>query len=149
MRRTLAPLVSSLALIALGAAAPAHAAVELTATADDYVSSAHPTAAYGSATLLKAAGSPVRRGYIRFSVPATQVSSATLRVWTLSSSSAAFQLRGAPDTWSESTLTYANSPAPSATVTASSGAASSGRWISLDATPLVKPLSGSGGRVSV
>ena len=66
------------------------------------------------------------------------VTKATLRVYAKTSSTVGFDVRAVGDSsWAEKTITYANGPTPATSVTASSQAISSGRWIALDVTPLV------------
>lgn len=60
-----------------------------------------------------------------------------VRIFTGSSSTTGNQVRGlASNTWGETTITFANAPGVSGTVTASSGSFSSGVWTVIDVTPL-------------
>jgi hypothetical protein len=108
--------------------------------ADAYTSADKPTRNYGTVTTMRTAASPVRNGYLRFAVSGLSdpVTKATLRVYTRSNSSTGITLHGVSDnSWSETVLTYANAPAIDASV-AGSGKLTSGTWMSLDATSLVK-----------
>jgi hypothetical protein len=110
------------------------------AVADSYVSASNPNAVYGSGTTLKVEGSPVKNAYVKFVVSGLSgpVTKATLRLYSQSNSSVGFDARFVPDnTWQESTLSYANAPWPSSTVTASSGPLKTGSWAALDVTSLV------------
>jgi hypothetical protein len=110
-----------------------------TSTADSYVNQKFPKTNYGTRPTMEAAGSPVERGYVRFSVTglAGTVSRATLRLYATAGSSVGFSVRGVTDnTWAETTITYNNAPAASPTITSSSGSFGTG-WVSLDVTSLV------------
>jgi acid phosphatase type 7 len=108
--------------------------------ADAYVSAVKPRANYGGATRLKTEGSPVLRGYLRFDVRnlTSTVTRATLRLYDTSKSSIGYDVRGVADnTWDESTVVYANAPAPSSSSVGTSGPYAGGSWTSVDVTPLV------------
>ena len=80
--------------------------------------------------------------YLRFNVLglAGQVTGATLRIYSNSGSSIGYQVRtlaNPTSTWVENTITYANAPAASTTVTGQSGALTAGTWSSVDISPLV------------
>jgi hypothetical protein len=108
--------------------------------ADTYVSQSSPNSNYGGSTSLKIDNSPVIRSYLRFNLQGLSgtVSQATLRLYTRSSSSRGYSVHGVADnTWGEKTITHANAPAASQTVSGSSGSFSSGRWLSIDVTSLV------------
>lgn len=109
------------------------------AVADAYVSDANRTSNFGTETRLKIDASPVMRSYVRFTVQnlTGTVTRATLRLYTRSSSKRGIEVRGVASSWSETTITFANAPAPSTTVTRTSGSFSSRQWLSLDVTPLV------------
>jgi hypothetical protein len=110
------------------------------AVADAHVNSSKATTNYGTSSKLILAASPATRVYARFAVAglAGPVSRATLRLYVLNGSPVGLAVRGVADNgWGESTITYANAPAPSAATTSSSGPVSSRQWVSLDVTPLV------------
>jgi hypothetical protein len=109
--------------------------------ADSYVSESNPTAAHGLETELRVHSTPVRRSYLRFAVSGLDgpVSSAMLRLYTETASSVGYEVRGLPSAaWEESTLTYASSPAPSATVSGSSGPHAAFAWAAAPVAPLVR-----------
>ena len=109
--------------------------------ADAYVSSSKPSTNYGTATTLRiSASSPIQRTYLRFAPTGLSGTDtkATLRMYAKTTSTLGFDVRTVGDSsWAEKTITYANAPSPSASVTASSQAISSGRWVALDVTPVV------------
>ena len=83
--------------------------------------------------------SPDVRSYLRFDVQGLTgpVTRATLQLYTTSSSSVGYDVRGVNNnTWGESTLTYNVAPAVGSVVN-SSGAFSTGVWVSVDITALI------------
>jgi hypothetical protein len=107
--------------------------------ADAYVNEASPTTNYGSVTTLRADASPVVRSYLRFNVQGLSgtVTRATLRIFTGSSSSAGYQVRGVTDnSWSEFAINHSNAPAVGG-VAGSSGSFGSGAWTAVDITSLI------------
>jgi hypothetical protein len=108
--------------------------------ADAYVNQNKPSTNFGTNPKLKVQASPTLRSYLRFNVQGISgtVTKATLRLNAASGSSAGFDVRGVSNnTWGETTITYANAPAPAATASGSSGTYSAGQWVSIDITPLV------------
>ncbi len=109
------------------------------AVADAYVNGAYPDSNYGTSSQLRVDGSPVIRSYVRFDVSgvAGPVTSATLRVYASSTHNSGFEVRGVADnSWVETAITYANSPALGAVV-GSSGPLSANSWVEIDVTSLV------------
>ncbi len=132
-------LLSGTLVALLGTASAVAATQTAMVAADAYVDSAQPSTNYGSATALRADASPVRRVYLRFNVANTagQVTKATLRVSSKSSSRGGLAVWGVADTgWGESKITWSSAPALPPASTRSTGAFSSG-WVSIDVTPLV------------
>lgn len=118
---------------------PGPSTITLTPSADSYVNESSPTTNYGSATTLRADGSPILTAYLKFDVTGiTQpVTSAKLRLFANSNSISGHEVRSVADTsWGESTITYANAPAYGGVV-ASSGPFTSGQYVEVDVTPLV------------
>jgi peptidoglycan/xylan/chitin deacetylase (PgdA/CDA1 family) len=112
----------------------------LNPTDDAYVSESAPSTNFGTATQLYAGGSPITRSYLKFDVPtlAGPVSKATLRLYATASSPTGFEVRSAANNWSETKIAYKTAPAPSSTVTGSSGSLTAGSWATVDVTPLVQ-----------
>lgn len=108
--------------------------------ADAYVNSSSPSTNYGSATVLRADLSPDLHSYARFTVSGLgglSIASVHLLFYMNSSSSAGMQALAVSDnTWGEKTITYSNAPTLGSTI-ATSGALSTGTWVSLDVTPYV------------
>jgi len=107
--------------------------------ADAYVNSERASTNYGSLTNLRVDDSPLMRSYVRFDVqvPAPIVR-ATLRLYTLSSATTGYDVRGVADNaWGETTISFSNGPAVSSTVTGASGAFGTGVWTEINVTPLV------------
>jgi hypothetical protein len=111
-----------------------------TPVADSYVDDSQPSVNFGTATQLRVDGSPVVRSYLRFDPEGLggSVTSAVLRIWANSAQSTGYRVQAvASTTWGETTITSANAPAMSATVTGSSGSVATGTWTQVDVTPLV------------
>ena len=111
----------------------------LNPTADAYVNQATPTTNYGSALVLNAGASPSMRSYLKFTIPRlnnTTISSATLRLYANTSSTAGVSVRSAGNSWAESTIRWNGSPSPGAIVS-SSGAVTSDTWVELNVRTLV------------
>ena len=106
--------------------------------ADSYVNAERPSTNFGTATTIRVDASPEMRTYVKFNVDVSApIVRATLRIFTASSSTTGYQVRGvALSNWGETTITFANAPAVSGTVTGSSGSFSSGVWTVIDVTPL-------------
>lgn len=119
-------------------ASPAEAAGPLTPVADAYVDSSLATSNFGSATTLKADGSPLTKIYIRFDVSGADVPpSAALKVWVNSDNPQGFRVHEVADTsWGEMTITANNAP-PIGDPVASSGPIVHGNWYTLDVSRLV------------
>jgi acid phosphatase type 7 len=127
-------------LSALPLAAPAATSVAFTPTDDTFAHSEYPSTTHGSLAEFRVDGSPVLNGYLRFDVSGLTgpVTRATLKLYSRTSHSDGFEVRSVSSSgWTEATLTYANAPAPSTTVTAQSGAITAGTWAALDVTRLV------------
>jgi acid phosphatase type 7 len=128
-------------LAASSGVGPANAGTQtFKATADAYVSAAQSNGNFGTESRLKVDASPVLRAYVRFTVQNVSgtVTRATLRLFTKTSSNVGIEVRSVTSLgWTETGITYANAPAPSATVTRTSGSFASDQWIALDVTPLV------------
>jgi hypothetical protein len=107
--------------------------------ADAYVNAGTPTTNYGFQTTLRADASPDLHSYLRFNVQGLTgpVSSATLRVFANSASTAGYQIRAVSDnTWTESGINYNNAP-PVGSLIGSSGSFSAGTWTTVDVTSYI------------
>jgi chitodextrinase len=127
-------------LSALPLAAPAATSVAFTPTDDTFAHSDYPNTTHGSLAEFRVDGSPVLRGFLRFDVTGltAPVTRATLKVYSRTGHSDGFEIRSVSSSgWTEATLTDANAPTPSTTVTAQSGAITAGTWVAVDVTKLV------------
>ncbi len=108
--------------------------------ADSYVNSTSPTANYGSATTLRADGSPDLHSYVRFTVTSLgglPITRARLLFHMNSTAKAGMQALAVSDnTWGEKSVNYGNAPALGGTIT-NSGALATGTWVTLDVTAYV------------
>ena len=109
------------------------------AVADAAVRQDAATTAYGTATTLKADGSPLAESYLRFSVSGHSgpVTKAVLQVYSNSTSDTGVAARPVTSGWAESSVTWATRPT-TGEVVAKSGATREGSWASIDVTPLVR-----------
>ena len=104
-------------------------------TADAYVNASNPSRNYGNSIALRTDGSPIRRSYLRFEVPAISgpIVSATLRVYANSASSLGYEVHSTDGSWGETTINFTNAPAFGGSV-GSSGPISGGTWTEVDVT---------------
>lgn len=145
LRRVPAAVVTTgLALGAAGAVlAPPTASASTTTTfaavADASVREDMPDTTFGTATTLRADGSPHAEAYVRFQVGglAAPVTRAVLQVYSKSTSDTGVAARSATGEWSESAVTWRTRPAVGAIVNRS-GATKEGTWASIDVTSLVQ-----------
>jgi len=118
----------------------ASAGFKFSPSADAYVSSAKPKANFGTATRLKAEGSPVLETYLRFDGGKLtgQITRATLWLYAVNGSVPGYAVHSVSDSsWQEASLTYANAPGISASPLASASGYASGTWTTVDVTPIV------------
>ena len=109
-------------------------------TADSYVMSTYPSTNYGTATNFRVDSSPVTRSYIRFTVSGISgtVQSAVLRIYANSANTTGFAVHSVADnTWTETGITYSNSPAVGSVINNSS-AFNAGAWVAVDVTSYIK-----------
>ncbi|HEX8120205.1 MAG TPA: DNRLRE domain-containing protein [Solirubrobacteraceae bacterium] len=125
-----------------GVSAPAASAqTTVSLEADAHVDAAQANKSFGGATRLGVAASPEQRAYLRFNVPAYSgtLTRATLRVRADATLLRGFDVRAVADTrWNENNLTYRNAPAAASAVAATSGALTTGAWVGVDVTALVR-----------
>jgi acid phosphatase type 7 len=136
-----AALLALLAVVMSGAGVAATSqSLTFTPTDDTEANSEDPASTRGSKAEARVDGEPVRRAYLRFNVSGLTdpVSRATLKLYSRTAHSQGFEVRSTAGTeWTEATLTYENAPAPSPTVTGTSGSIASGTWAAIDVTSLV------------
>lgn len=121
------------------AATQSTAAYTFRPVADAYVAGDAAATNYGTAATLKADASPFYRSYLRFHLEGLSgtVTQATLRLYTTSSSSTGYQVRGViGQDWEEGAVTYNSAPAVGSILN-TSGSISSGTWTTLDVTPYI------------
>ncbi|MGZ6346374.1 MAG: CBM96 family carbohydrate-binding protein [Anaerolineales bacterium] len=110
-------------------------------SADAYVISTYASSNFGTATNLRVDSSPVTRSYLRFTVSgvgAGTVQSAVLRIYANSANTTGFAVHSVADnTWTESGITYTNSPAIGSVIS-SSTAFSAGAWVAVNITSYIK-----------
>ncbi len=110
-------------------------------TADSYVNSGSPTTNSGTATTLRADGSPVVLSFLKFSVSGLSgaPSQVILRLYANSTQSIGVSVHNVADTtWGEKTITYTNMPVYDTATAGSSGAIkTSGTFYSINVTSLI------------
>jgi hypothetical protein len=124
---------------AQSATTPNNAAYAFAAVADAFVAGDVTATNYGNSAFLKADTSPTFQSYLRFYVGDVSgtVTKATLRLYTTSSSVTGYQIKRVNSQgWEEGKITFANAPAPGATI-GSSGSFVANNWTSVDVTSLV------------
>jgi hypothetical protein len=140
------------ALAALGAAAaavttaPAATAATTTATVvvdqDSFTTQSSPSATHGRTAYLGTDIAPgdERRAYLRFVVGAIPAGvsgvTATLRIYAPKASTATFSVSTVSTSWSDTTLTWNNQPAPGAVIASRAGIAAG--WVSFDVSSAVR-----------
>src|SRR3954468_8387597 len=133
--------LAGLAAVAVFPAGARAGSFTFTANADAPVQQSYPYTNYGSSTTLRAGSYPTTRSYLRFAVSGLgsgTVTRATLQLYPTASSTYGVKVRRVTGTWSESTVTYANAPAPAiGTSDPSSAAVTYGYLVSVDVTPFV------------
>ena len=133
--------IRTVAATALSTATPGQSQSALfTPVADTYVNSASPATNYGSLTTLRADGSPDVHSYLRFSVQGLAgrpITRARLLIFANSATGSGISAKAVSDnTWGELTTNFNNAPALGSTL-ASSGAVTTGTWVTLDVTSYV------------
>src|SRR5512138_1504819 len=109
------------------------------ASADAYVSADSTTSNFGLTNTLRADSLPDFHSYLRFNVGdlSGTVTSATLRLYTTSSSSTGYQIKRVNNQgWEEAAITYNNAPSVGSLV-GSSGNFSANNWTTVDVTSLI------------
>jgi hypothetical protein len=113
--------------------------VQISASADAFVSQARPNRNFGSNPVLRTDASPtLEHIYLRFDVGQLSgvVTRATLRLYANGQDRVGFTVRSATTDWTEDRITYANAPVPGVPA-GRSGPAAPGSWTSVDVTSLV------------
>ncbi len=109
----------------------------VTASADATVRADQPTTNYGNDATLSVNGSPVVRGFVKFTVSQASVTKATLRLYSYAASGTGFSVsRVADNSWTETGITNATAPAFGSLV-ANSGAITVNAWAAIDVSAYV------------
>jgi acid phosphatase type 7 len=115
---------------------PTQTTLTIPANADAYTFRNSPTQAFGSASTLLVDASPAARTYLKFPVSGIgtkTILSAKLRLYAVDPSNAGGRLHRVSSTsWGESTITWSNAPAYSATVIGSIGSVVVNTWYEID-----------------
>lgn len=113
-----------------------------TSIGDAHVRQDQATTNFGKTAELRIDGSPQARAYIRFRLygVAGTIDFATLKVFALTTTGDGFRVHGASGHWSESGVTFANSPAVGVLI-GPSGSMIQRSWVSVDVSRLVRSAS--------
>jgi PhoD-like phosphatase./Calcineurin-like phosphoesterase. len=109
-------------------------------SADAYVLQTSASSNFGTAANLRVDSSPITRSYLRFAVSGLPgaVQSASLRIYANSANTTGFAVHSVADNnWTETGITYTNSPAVGAVIN-NSAAFNAGVWVAVDITSYVK-----------
>jgi acid phosphatase type 7 len=146
MPRRAATALTALALAApmlafLGGPEASAATLAFNPDADAKVQQANPTTNYGTSPTLKVDGGtdPVIESYLKFTVSgaSTAVTSATLKVFTSTSTSNGPAVYGASNSWTETGVNYNTRPTRTTAKGDDKGAVPASAWVSFDVTPIV------------
>ena len=93
--------------------APGAVAATYPAAHDSWVTNRYQARNYGAERVMRASDSPIKRAYVRFTVPAISgtIQSAYLRVYSQSAAARGFRVWTTTAGWNESGITWANAPA--------------------------------------
>jgi hypothetical protein len=109
--------------------------------ADAFVLQSYPTTNYGTSRVLRADSSPITRSYLRFAVTGLNgaaIQSAKIQLYANTSNSTGISVYAlSNNTWTETTITYNNSPAPGSIIN-SIKPVTSGTWAVVDVSNYVK-----------
>ena len=135
-----ASLIASAVVVA--AELPVHAATQtFTATADAQVQEASPSTTFGTTTALRvdAGTDPDVESYLRFAVSGLSgsVQTATLRLWATSATANGPAVYTTDNTWSETTITWANRTPRVGTGVDDKASIPTGAWVDFNVTSLV------------
>jgi parallel beta-helix repeat protein len=119
---------------------PASLEVQRAVAADSYVNESNPSRNFGTATSVRIDGEPLLSTYLRFDISGiTTVDEAVLRIYATSRAAVGFDVRAAPDDWSEYELTFQNAPQPDGDTVVASGPFAAETWVEVDVTALIWP----------
>jgi acid phosphatase type 7 len=128
----------------LGTSPAVAASLAFNPDADAKVQAANPTTNYGTSPTLKVDGGtdPIIESYLKFTVAGASsgVTSATLKVFTSTSTTNGPAVYSASNSWSESGtngVTYNTRPTRTSSASDDKGAVPASAWVSFDVTPLV------------
>ena len=133
-------LIASLVVVAVER--PVRAATQtFTTTADAQVQEANPSTTFGTSTALRvdAGSDPDVESYLRFAVSGVSgsVQTATLRLWVTSATANGPAVYTTDNTWSETTITWANRTARTGSGVDDKASIPSGAWVDFNVTSLV------------
>jgi hypothetical protein len=145
--RAVAPALAAVAACALAGCGGGHRETRqpqvvsktFVSVADSYVRAEHPHTNYGNNSEMFVDGSPHVRAYLSFQPigRSSKIVSATVRVYSLSTSGDGFQVHATTGQWSEAGVTYDNAPLVGRLLNLS-GPLVKDQWTSIDVTSFVR-----------
>jgi hypothetical protein len=129
----------ALLALAVAAAAPGALAQTVNANADSWTTSRYPTRNYGTQDVMRVNSKPVKRAFVRFTVPALDgaVQRAVLRVYAETGAANGFRVYTTGTGWNESTITHASAPSPAVLVATVGGFGARNTWREIDVTSAI------------
>jgi hypothetical protein len=129
-----------LALLVAGTIfAPGAVAATYPAAHDAWVTNRYQARNYGAERVMRVNDKPVKRAYIRFTVPAVSgtIQSAYLRVYAQSAAANGFRVWTTTTNWNQGSITYANAPAAGTLVAEVPRFTATNTWRQIDVTVAV------------
>jgi hypothetical protein len=124
---------------AVAATAPGAFAQTVNASADAWVTDRYPNRNHGADSTLRAAPKPLKRTYVRFSVPALEgeVQRAALRIYSVNGAPNGLRVYTTATSWGERTITHANAPTAVTVAAVVPGFTAQHTWLEIDVTASV------------
>jgi hypothetical protein len=119
--------------------APGAGAATYQASHDAWVTNRYPARNYGAQRVMRVNDKPVKRAFVRFTVPAISgtIQSAYLRVYAQSAAARGFRVWATTAGWNQGSITYANAPAAGRLVAEVPGFTGTSSWRQIDVTSAV------------
>lgn len=119
--------------------APGAVAATYQADHDAWITNRYQARSYGAERVMRVSDNPIKRSYIRFTVPAISgaIQSAHLRVYAQTAAADGFRVWTTTTNWNQGSLTYANAPAAGTLVADVPRFTATNTWRQIDVTAAV------------
>ena len=119
--------------------APGAVAATYQADHDSWITNRYQARNYGAERVMRISDSPIRRSYVRFTVPAISgtIQSAYLRVYAQTAAANGFRVWTTTANWNQGAITYANAPAAGTLVADVPRFTATNTWRQIDVTAAV------------